>query len=99
MADLIKNAKYVFTTSFHGAIFSSIYRKKFWVPKIEGMQGDDDRVYTLLSQLNLEDRFLEMNNYNLEMLKNDIDYSQYEKKLADLVSKSKAYLEGALKDD
>lgn len=53
---LIKNARVVFTTSFHGTIFSTMYRKPFWTVKNGGMFGDDDRVLTLASTLGIEDR-------------------------------------------
>lgn len=53
---LIKKASVVFTTSFHGTIFSTIYRKPFWTIKNGGMFGDDDRVLTLVSSLGIDDR-------------------------------------------
>lgn len=53
---LIKNASVVFTTSFHGTIFSTVYRKPFWTVKNGGMFGDDDRVLTLASSLGIEGR-------------------------------------------
>lgn len=64
---LIKNAKLVITTSFHGTIFSTIYRKNFITVKNGGMYGDDDRVRTLLDELNMSDRLLPFDfdeNYN-----------------------------------
>ena len=50
---LMKNAEMVITTSYHGTIFSSIYRKNFWVIKNGQMFGDDDRVATLIDQLSI----------------------------------------------
>lgn len=47
--ELIKNASIIFTTSFHGTVFSSIYQKSFWTIKNGGMFGDDDRVKLLLN--------------------------------------------------
>lgn len=64
---LIKNAKLVITTSFHGTIFSTIYRKNFITVKNGSMYGDDDRVITLLNELNMSDRLIPFNfdqNYN-----------------------------------
>ena len=89
---LIKNAELVITTSFHGTIFSTIYHKKFITVKNGGMYGDDDRVITLLTQLELMDRLIpptfdEHYNY-LE----EIDYSNYEKALKKLQKKSFDYL-------
>lgn len=94
--NLIKNAKIIFTTSFHGAIFSTQYRKKFWVLKVGGMKGDDDRVFTLLSQLNLVDRFLDPNNYDEEIIFKDINYADYENRLLELRKKSILFLKNSL---
>lgn len=94
--NLIKNAKIVFTTSFHGAIFSTQYRKKFWVIKVGGMKGDDDRVFTLLSQLDLIDRFLEPDNYNEEEIFKEVNYEDYENKLLELREKSVLFLKNNL---
>lgn len=95
---LIKNAELVMTTSYHGTIFSTIYRKKFITIKNGGMYGDDDRVSTLLKQIKMEDRLIPYNyddNYNyLE----DIDYKEYEKELKRLRKKSIEFLEKNLKE-
>ncbi len=55
---LIKNASMVFTTSYHGTIFSALFHKCFYTIKNGGMYGDDDRVLTLLMQLDLIDRLI-----------------------------------------
>ena len=56
---LIKNAKLVLTTSFHGAIFATTYRKKFYVLKNGAMFGNDDRVRTMLNTLKMNDRLID----------------------------------------
>lgn len=55
---LIKNASLVITTSFHGTIFSTIFKKNFWTIKNGEMFRDDDRVKTLMQTLSLEDRLI-----------------------------------------
>ncbi len=89
---LIKNAELVLTTSYHGTIFSTIYGKKFFCLKNGGMYGDDDRVITLLNQLDMMDRLIE---YKFEpafdYLKN-VDYVKYDKALTRLRKKSLEYL-------
>lgn len=93
---LIKNAELILTTSYHGTIFSTIYRKNFIVIKNGGMYGDDDRVRTLLEQMRMEDRLLPFefdSNYNY--LKN-VDYSYYDKYLPSLKEKSTKYLKNNL---
>lgn len=96
--DLIKNAKIVFTTSFHGAIFSTQYQKNFWVLKVGGMKGDDDRVLTLLTQLNLVDRFLDPLNYDESTIFNEINYEIFESNLLKLRKNSIQFLEENLGD-
>jgi len=96
--ELIKNAALVITTSYHGTIFSTIYRKKFITIKNGGMYGDDDRVKTLLSQIDMFDRLLPANfDNNYDYLK-DIDYSNYEKLLAELKYKSLNYIAENVKE-
>lgn len=90
--NLIKNAKIVFTTSFHGAIFSTQYRKKFWVIKVGGMKAEDDRVYTLLKQLGLLDRFLNPDEVDYENIFSDVNYDVYNKNIKKLREKSMEFL-------
>lgn len=89
---LIKNAELVLTTSYHGTIFSTIYRKKFFCLKNGGMYGDDDRVITLLKQLNMMDRLIEYKyDANFDYFK-DVNYVRYQKALSPLKKKSMEYL-------
>lgn len=93
---LIKNASVVFTTSFHGTIFSTIYRKPFWTVKNGGMFGDDDRVLTLVSSLGIENRLCPI------AFDDDWDYLSapnwipFENALAEEREKSISWLSGAL---
>lgn len=90
---LIKNAKLVITTSFHGTIFSTIYKKNFIVAKNGGMYGDDDRVKTLLEQIGMMDRLMPYNfDDSINYLK-DIDYSDYDKKITKLQQKAIKYID------
>lgn len=94
---LIKNAKLVFTTSFHGTIFSTIYKKEFYTLKNGGMYGDDDRVITLLEQLNMEDRLLVPNFDSTFDYFNELDYSVYDKKIIELQKKANKYIDENVK--
>jgi hypothetical protein len=95
--DLMKNAKLVITTSFHGSIFSTIYRKNFFVIKNGGMYGSDDRVITLLDELKISDRLIEPEfDVNKEYL-DDMNYDGFQENLDELKKKSLNYLEKALK--
>lgn len=93
---LMKNAEAVITTSFHGSIFSTVYRKKFWVLKNGNMFGSDDRVITLLNSLGLSERLIEMNFDNRFDYMKDVDFSKYDKALPILRESSGKYLLSAL---
>lgn len=90
---LIKNAELIITTSFHGTIFSTIYRKKFFTIKNGDMFGDDDRVKTLIEQLGIEQRLIPIafnDNYNYLA---PVNYEAYEKNLPKLRKKANEYIE------
>lgn len=97
--DLIKNAKLVITTSFHGTIFSTIYRKKFFVIKNGNMYSTDDRVITLVNELAIENRLIEPNFDSNCNYFEDVDYNQYEKNLSRLQKESIDFLRGSLEND
>lgn len=89
---LIKNAKLIFTTSFHGTIFSTIYRKQFFVLKNGDMYGNDDRVKTLLEQLNMMKQLIEP-NYDAQFnYFNKIDYDNYDLKITKLREKANRFI-------
>lgn len=93
---LIKNASLIFTTSFHGTIFSTIYRKKFYVIKNGGMYGNDDRVKTLIDKLGIQDRLIKYEfDENFDYLAN-VDYSKYEKLLPEEQKQADDYLKKAI---
>lgn len=95
---LIKNAKLIITTSYHGTIFSTIYRKNFITVKNGEMYGDDDRVITLLNQLGMMDRLIPFNfDPNFNYL-SDVDYSQYDVKLNPQKIKSIEYIKENIVD-
>lgn len=96
---LIKNAELVFTTSFHGTIFSTIYKKRFFTLKNGGMYGDDDRVMTLLNQLDITDRLIEPNfNAEFDYLK-EMDYSNYDKNLKILQNNAQKYIQKNIEEE
>lgn len=95
---LMKNAELVITTSFHGTVFSSIYRKKFWVVKNGGMYENDDRVMTLLTDLSITDRLIELPfDEEFDYMK-PVDYINYDKRIKDLKNKSQMFLKKALEN-
>ena len=96
---LMRHADMVFTTSFHGTIFASLYNKVFWTLKNSGMFGSDDRVRTLVSQLDIKERLIvpeKIDDFDFLRLP---DYSKYRRALAKLRSNSIDYLKNALNGD
>lgn len=66
----IQNAEYVITNSFHGAVFSIIFRRKFFVEASSRTNVSTSRLNSLLKLFGLENRLLE--SYSDNMLKEDV---------------------------
>ncbi len=95
--NLIKNAEYVCTNSFHGVAMSLIFEKKFWAYANENKKKSSFRIYNMLKQFNLQDRIICCNDR--VDFEEEIDYNKV-KPLKDLaIERSKTYLKEALSDD
>lgn len=57
--NIIRNAKYVITDSYHGVIFSLIFHKKFVVEVNERNKNVGSRIYDLIKRVGLEERLLD----------------------------------------
>lgn len=75
---LVKNAEMVLTTSFHGTVFSTVFKKNFWYLDSSMHSKDDDRASYLLHQLGLENRLIDISKAReVDLLKfPDFNYSQ-----------------------
>lgn len=73
---LIRNAKFVVSTSFHGVAFSVIFEKQFLAI---GMGKNSERAKSLLKNLGIENRY--MSNLEALNLNEFIDYNQVNIKL------------------
>lgn len=93
----IYHAEFVVTNSFHGTVFSILFHKPFLVVPVEN-SGMNDRIETLLSGLNLLDRYLlTYNEQNvMHLLAQDMDWQEVENLLKQLRKKSKLFLENSL---
>lgn len=88
----IKNAEYVFTTSFHGAAFSVLFRKRFFTELDEAAGGKHNaRVEHLLKTLGLSDRDISKVDIENDYLR-ETDWVKTEEKLNEVREKSLAYL-------
>lgn len=94
----ISNADFVVTDSYHGCIFSIIFKKQFIV--IENPQRGNDRFETLLRSLGLENRIISLTGtdyYNRKSnLLQPIDYDVVSEKLSEMKTASLNFLKGAL---
>ncbi|OYX54126.1 hypothetical protein B7Y92_00450 [Candidatus Saccharibacteria bacterium 32-50-13] len=79
--DLMKNAKFVCTSSFHGVVFSTIYHKNFVVLENDGMRaGDDDRMTGFLGRVGLSSRIVDESTFATRMGE-AVDYEEFGEKL------------------
>lgn len=96
---LIRHAKYVATTSFHGIVFSILMHRPFVaLLRKESKYAGNDRIITLLTKLGLE-RF--MVSYQQQpdveiLLEQNIDWEDVDRRIALLKEDSLLYLRRAL---
>ena len=98
--NLITNAKYVLTDSFHASAFSIIQQKQFYVFERTARtdaNSQNSRIYNLLEISGLNDRIQKFNNKHIHEA-NDIDYQKVNIRMTPLIKQSKKYLNDAIKD-
>ena len=97
---LIKNAEYVVTNSFHGTIFSLIFKKKL-IPVFDTKDGKivkEERKYSILSCAGLLDIITTIND-KIDISKyENIDYKMVSRKIKESVDLSRKYLLDSLGD-
>ncbi|MBQ7976538.1 MAG: polysaccharide pyruvyl transferase family protein [Clostridia bacterium] len=96
--NLIRNAEYVCTDSFHGTVFSILNHKQFVTFSRfsdDSKQSRNSRIESLFEQTGLNDRHCTTNI--LETMNRYIDYVSVEEKLTEMRRKSVEYLSNALK--
>lgn len=96
--NLIKNAKFVCTDSFHGMAFSANFNTPFYIFQRDYGKATDQssRIISLLNKLRLDERFVyEVNEINLDKFKLDVNFKVSNKKLDEERDKSRLYLQNA----
>lgn len=94
MLNLIRNAKYVITDSFHITVFSIIHRKQFYTfQRFEENEftSQNVRVTNLLRMVELSERLIPYQSKKINML-DDINYDGHIEKLNAEIEKSKEFL-------
>lgn len=92
----LRGAQYVCSDSFHGSVFSIIYKKKFVTFNRydeQSRHSKNSRIDTLCKNLGLEER--RFNGNLIEAMQHDIDYDAVNTKLLVLKAESEAYLDKA----
>ncbi len=88
---LVKHSKYVIASSFHGCIFSMIYRKPF-VAIGPANDNSDKRIIDMLSFLGISNAYTRSNEF-IDKSKMQVDYNDFfEDKLQQFVTQSKDFL-------
>jgi len=98
--DLIRNAEYIITDSFHGSVFSILFEKKFIILKrnFETTEVNaDSRIATLLKLSGLENRMIHNNlNEDILLINENIDYGEVLPKIQAMRDESLQFLKNAL---
>ena len=100
--NLIRNASYVCTDSFHCSVFSMLYKKTFFAFRRyirKTASSTNSRLDTLFKLSGAGDRILTGNEDVKECLNRKIDYIEIEKKLSIFRNQSYEYLKVALADE
>lgn len=85
-------ADYVVTDSFHGTVFSILFRKKFWVATNLGKGKASNRIEELLKECNLEKQIVRK-EIMTNIAQEDIDFASAQKILNNAIQKSEKFLE------
>lgn len=97
--NLIRNAEYVCTDSFHGTVFSLLNNKKFFTFRRynnSSKVSTNSRIDSLLNIVDLHDRLLIGSEDVSELISKEINYDDANKKIDEFRLKSKEFLKNAL---
>lgn len=100
--NLIRNAEYICTDSFHCSVFSILYRRPFFTFRRyvrKTRQSTNSRLDTLFRMVGIRERMMQGDENIEDCLKIKTDFDAVHKKLEDVRAKSYGYLEAALKDE
>lgn len=98
--NLIRNAEYICTDSFHGTVFSIINEKSFFTFRRfnnNSKMSTNSRIDSILSKLTLQNRLLNGDENTEKVISQVIDYEKVNKEIAKFRDESKEFLKKALK--
>ena len=99
--NLIRNAKYVCTDSFHCSVFSILYRKQFLTFRRfnrDTIQSTNSRLDSLFNLVGIDNRFVNPDDDVKKYLNIDTDYDLVHERLAKVREQSYIYLKKSLED-
>ena len=100
--NLIRNAEYVCTDSFHCSVFSILYKKEYYTFRRYNRntsQSTNSRLDTLFKITGIEGRLLAGDEKIVDCLNIKTDFDEAHKKLAGVRQQSYEYLKVALQDE
>lgn len=92
----IDGAESVITNSFHATAFAIIFHKQFYTRLSSGKDSRNDRMRSLLKQLDLESRIFTDDTADTIDFSQKIDYERVEAKLQSLIGSSSAFLKKSI---
>ncbi len=99
--NLIRNAEYVCTDSFHGTVFSLINNAKFFTferySNKNSKVSTNSRIYSLLGIVDLKERILSGVENVDDAIKMQIDFKDVNEKIENFREKSKEFLKESIK--
>ena len=99
--NLIRNAEYVCTDSFHGTVFSLINNVKFFTFERYNSKNSkvstNSRIYSLLDLMGLKNRILKGTEKIDDVINYEMNFEEINNKLESFRDKSKKFLKEALK--
>lgn len=100
--NLVRNAEYVCTDSFHCSVFSILYKKQFFTfrrYRCSSKQSTNSRIDNLFNLTGINRRLLNGDEKIEDCLKIVTDFNEVHKRLEKFRQKSFQYLKDALKDE
>jgi hypothetical protein len=100
--NILRNAKYVLTDSFHGMAFSVICEKQFLVfdrYNKNSKNSKNSRIESVCENLNLQERHFDLNDDITEIITKPIDYTAVLKMVEEYRQKTKDYLKTTLNNN
>ena len=100
--NLIRNAEYVCTDSFHCSVFSILYKRSFFTFRRyarKTKQSTNSRLDTLFRMVGISGRMMTGNENIEDCISIKTDFEAVHRKLEDVRDKSYGYLKAALNDE